>query len=237
MHALADLHIVVTGGTGALGVAVVGQLLAAGAIAHVPALTAADAAHFAHRQHERVRLVESLDLSDEQTAVSFYASFTREQPLWASLHIAGGFDMGPIEQTSRAAWMHMIDMNATSCFLCCREAVRAMKRAGRGGRIVNIAARPALRPEQGARMVPYTASKSAVAALTAALAAEVAADGILVNAVAPSIIDTPANRAAMPDADHARWPRPEQIAAAILWLASPDNTLTSGTVVPVYGRA
>jgi NAD(P)-dependent dehydrogenase (short-subunit alcohol dehydrogenase family) len=68
------------------------------------------------------------------------------------------------------------------------------------------------------------------------LAAELVEDGILVNAVVPSIIDTPANRRAMPDADHARWPRPEEVARAIAFLASPDNRLTSGALVPVYGR-
>ena len=86
-------------------------------------------------------------------------------------------------------------------------------------------------------MAPYTAAKAAVAALTQALAEEVAADGILVNAVAPSIIDTAANRAAMPKADHARWPKVEEIAATILFLASPDNRVTRGAVVPVYGRS
>jgi NAD(P)-dependent dehydrogenase (short-subunit alcohol dehydrogenase family) len=80
-------------------------------------------------------------------------------------------------------------------------------------------------------------SKAAVAALTRALAVEVKGDGILVNAVLPSIIDTPANRAAMPKADPARWPKPAQIARAILWLASPENGLTSGALIPVYGLA
>jgi NAD(P)-dependent dehydrogenase (short-subunit alcohol dehydrogenase family) len=86
-------------------------------------------------------------------------------------------------------------------------------------------------------MAAYTASKAAVAALTAALAQEVVKAGILVNAVAPSIMDTPANRAAMPQADHAAWPKTEEVAATILFLASPDNKVTRGSVVPVYGRS
>jgi NAD(P)-dependent dehydrogenase (short-subunit alcohol dehydrogenase family) len=81
------------------------------------------------------------------------------------------------------------------------------------------------------------AAKAGVAAITQALADELAGDGILVNAVLPSIIDTPANRAAMPSADHAAWPKPAEIAETIGFLASPGNTLTSGALVPVYGRA
>jgi len=86
-------------------------------------------------------------------------------------------------------------------------------------------------------MVPYTASKAAVAALTQALAEEVAGRGILVNAVVPSIMDTPANRKAMPDADHARWPKVDEVAATIAFLVSPQNTVTRGGLVPVYGRS
>jgi NAD(P)-dependent dehydrogenase (short-subunit alcohol dehydrogenase family) len=122
-----------------------------------------------------------------------------------------------------------------SCFLCCRAAVTAM--AGAGGRIVNVAARPALEWRTGAGMVAYAASKAAVAAATVALAEEVAKHGILVNAVAPSIMDTPANRAAMPKADHAPWPKVAEVAATIVFLASPANKVTRGAVVPVYGKS
>ena len=108
---------------------------------------------------------------------------------------------------------------------------------GPGGRIVNVAARPALEWRSGANMAAYAASKAAVAALTAALAQEVAAKNVLVNAVAPSIIDTPANRRAMPDADHASWPKPEAIAEIICHLASPANQVARGAIVPVYGKA
>jgi NAD(P)-dependent dehydrogenase (short-subunit alcohol dehydrogenase family) len=86
-------------------------------------------------------------------------------------------------------------------------------------------------------MTAYVASKAGVAAMTQALAAELTRDRILVNAVLPSVIDTPANRAAMPDADHAAWPKPAELAEAIAFLASSENALTSGALVPVYGRA
>jgi NAD(P)-dependent dehydrogenase (short-subunit alcohol dehydrogenase family) len=110
-----------------------------------------------------------------------------------------------------------------------------MRKAGAGGRIVNVAARPVLQP--GPNLSAYLAAKAGVTALTQGLAAELLGEGILVNAVLPSLIDTPANRAAMPDADHASWPKPAQIAEAIAYLASPENALTSGALVPVYGRA
>ena len=86
-------------------------------------------------------------------------------------------------------------------------------------------------------MVAYTASKSTVAALTAALAQEVVEHGILVNAVVPSIMDTPSNRKAMPNADFSKWPRVEEVAATIAFLASPQNSSTRGALVPAYGRS
>jgi NAD(P)-dependent dehydrogenase (short-subunit alcohol dehydrogenase family) len=86
-------------------------------------------------------------------------------------------------------------------------------------------------------MTAYTASKAGVAALTAALAEEVAKDGILVNAVAPSIMDTPANRQALPKADYALWPKTDEVAATIAFLASPENLVTRGAIVPVYGKS
>ena len=100
-----------------------------------------------------------------------------------------------------------------------------------------VQARPAVEPRQGAGMTAYAASKAAVAALTEALAEEVAADGIWVNAVAPSIIDTPANRAATPDADFSRWPSVGDVATALVFLASPSNGSTRGSIVKVYGKA
>ncbi len=227
-----DRHVVVTGGTGALGCAVVGELLRAGAFCHVPYIIAAEAERFPDRGHARVRLVGLSDLADETAVAQLYGGVGR---LWASIHLAGGFAMGALAETGRDALLAQPEMNLVSCYLCCRAAVRAMQ--GAGGRIVNVAARPGLEPRLGAGMTAYAASKAAVAALTQALAQEVAGAGILVNAVAPSIIDTTANRKAMPGAEHALWPKVEEIAQTILFLASPGNLVTRGAVVPVYGKA
>ncbi len=221
--------VIVTGGTGALGRAVVGALLAAGARCRVPYIVDAEAATFPHQGN--VTLVPGCDLANEAGVAGLYDGIS---DLWASVHIAGGFAMGAVADTDKSALLHMLNMNFVSCYLCCRAALRGFGAAG--GRIVNVAARPGVEPRLGAGMAAYAASKAAVAAFTQALAAEVAARGILVNAIAPSIIDTPANRAAMPKADHAAWPKPEEIATTIGFLASPANQVTTGAVVPVPGR-
>jgi NAD(P)-dependent dehydrogenase (short-subunit alcohol dehydrogenase family) len=226
-----DRHIVVTGGAGALGTAVVSALIEAGAICHVPCFDEAEAKRFRLRDHKQVIVVIAGNLADETIVNRVYQGIA---PLWASIHIAGGFAGAPLRETAVAVIRRQIDMNLVSCMLCCRAAVIAMTG---GGRIVNVAARAALEWRTGAGMVAYTASKAAVAALTAALAEEVAKDGILVNAVAPSIMDTPANRQSMPKADYALWPKVEEVAATVAFLASPDNRVTRGAVVPVYGKS
>jgi len=229
----ANREVIVTGGTGALGTAVVRALLQAGAMVHVPYIHQGEADRFPLRQEARVRLVGPVELADQAAVDRLYDGVGT---LWASIHLAGGFAMAGIVETDLALAMQQLQTNYVTAFLCCRAAVRRM-RGAKAGRIVNVAARPALEPRTGAGMVAYAASKAAVAALTVALAEEVAKEGILVNAVAPSILDTPANRAGMPKADHDLWPKVEEVAATILMLASPANRVARGGVVPVYGRA
>lgn len=232
-------HIVVTGGTGALGSAVVRMLLGGGATCSVTSVTPEEVERTGFAAEPRVHIAMGTDLTDEGAVERFYAAASERGGgrLWASIHVAGGFSMAPTEHVTREQFITQMQMNALTCFLCCREAVKRMSAAGGGGRIVNVAARPALEPRQGAGMVPYTASKAAVAAITQALAEEVAGRGILVNAVVPSIMDTPANRAAMPGADHSKWAKLDDVARTTVFLASPENTVTRGGLVPVYGAS
>lgn len=226
---LNERNIVVTGGTGALGRAVVARLIAAGATCHVPSRRSE-----AQEAGPGLHVTPGIDLTDAADVARFYGAIP---DLWASIHLAGGFAMGPIDSAGADELRHMLELNVVTAWLCAHEAVAAMRRGGAGGRIVNVAARPALEPRRGARMAPYAASKAAVAALTAALAEEVKGDHILVNAIAPSTIDSEANRKAMPKADPAKWLAPASAAEAVLMLVSPAATEISGAVLPLYARA
>jgi NAD(P)-dependent dehydrogenase (short-subunit alcohol dehydrogenase family) len=235
----AGSHVVVTGGTGALGRAVIAALRSGNASCHVPNLIASELDGFPYASDSGVHISRGVDLADETAVQRFYQALP---PLWGSIHLAGGFAMSPIAETSAEDFIAQFRMNALSCFLCSRAAIAAFRgraapgpRGAKGGRIVNVSARPALEPRLGAGMVAYTASKSAVAALTQALAQETTDEEIWVNAVAPSILDTPANRAAMPDANYARWVSPADLAEVIAFLASPGNHVTRGAVIPIYG--
>lgn len=227
------LHVVVTGGTGALGHAVVAALIDAGATCHIPYRSESEAERFPLRDHAQSKLYPNSDLGDERSVDRL---FERVPALWASVHLAGGFAFGSHRDMTEATLRRQIESNLVTCALCCRGALRAIARTGKGGRIVNVAARAAIEWRTGANMATYAASKAAVAALTVALAEEVVKEGVLVNAVAPSIMDTPVNRRDMPNADFSAWPKVAEVASTILFLASPANTVTRGAIVPVYGK-
>mgnify|MGYP002624407434 FL=1 len=223
---LRDKSVLVTGGTGVLGTAVVSALLAEGGVCHVATRDAGT------NQSEGRLITHQVDLLDEASVSAMYEGI---DGLWASIHVAGGFAMAPIEKTSGAEMRKMFDLNTMTVFHCCKSAVTQMRKNGKtGGRIVNVAARPAVTPTPG--MIAYATSKAAATSITQSLAEELRAEGILVNAVLPSLMDSPANRAAMPDADHNVWPKAEEVARAILFLASPLNALTTGSLMPVYGK-
>jgi len=225
-------HVVVTGGSGALGGAVVANLIDGGAICHLADRRTPDKSRCPHRDHADVHMHYEVDVTDEASVGEFYAGLPE---LYASIHCAGAFAMAPLTETTLSDFRRMLDINLTSAFLCCREATRAIRDSGGEGRLVNIIARPAISPCGG--MTAYAVSKAAIASLTQCLSEELRGEGIFVNAVAPSIFDTPGNRAAMPDADHDSWAKPEALASTIHFLASPYNQVTSGALVPVYGRA
>lgn len=232
MTSFVGRHIVVTGGTGALGAAVVGRLLRDGATVHVPEFADSLPDGYPHAEHERFHWAPNVDLTVEAVARSFYDACP---PLWGSVQVAGGFAMAALVDTDGAEFRRMHEINTVSCFLACREAVRRIRATGLGGRLVNVAARPGLVATAG--MLAYAVSKAGVVALTRGLAEELRGDGILVNAVVPSIMNTPDNRAAMPDADHSQWPSVDEVAGTIAYLVSTDNSLSSGALIPVYGQA
>lgn len=232
LNDFAARHVVITGGTGQLGTSVTNAFLARGATVHIPAFNQREVDNFALATHERIHLSANINLTDEQSVIKFYASLP---PLWASVHIAGGFAMSALGETSKDDFMHQMNMNALTTFLCCREAATKMNQGE--GRIVNIAARPALEPRTGAGMVAYTAAKAAVSAMTQAIGEELKTKGILVNAVVPSILDTPTNRKDMPNANFADWPTVEEVSETIIFLASPQNRVTRSSLVTVYGRS
>jgi NAD(P)-dependent dehydrogenase (short-subunit alcohol dehydrogenase family) len=232
MRTLKDSHVVITGGTGALGSAVARALIEAGAHCHVPAIeTSVPADLF---PAGKVSVTTRVDLSDEAAVEGFYAGLP---PLHGVVNIAGGFAWAPIADSPLRVLQQQLSMNLVSCVLSCRSAVANFRKGGQGGHIVNISARPALNPRQGAGMTAYTASKAAVAAFTVALAEELKGDNISVIALAPSTIDTPTNRKDMPKADHASWVTPASIAALIVAQLSLAGPVNSGALIPVYGKA
>ena len=236
MAGLAGQHVVITGGAGALGATVVQAFIQEGAYCHVPVRGAhAASGSDATMNGGGVRYVAGVDLTNESAVTAFYAGLPND--LWASVHLAGGFAMGGITETSLGDLRSQIDVNVITTFLCCREAVRRfrLRPRGGGGRIVNVASRAALQP--GGHRAAYSLSKAAVVSLTTSLAEELKRENILVNAVAPGVIDTAMNRAAMPEVEAAGMVTPAMIAAVIVWLASPANTIASGAVIPVCGNS
>ncbi len=233
-HDFTAKNIVITGSTGGLGREVVAAFLQQGAICHLPVYEPTIPSDIPWANHQRAQATTNIDLTNEQAVSKYFAGLP---PLWASIHLAGGFAMQPIHETTVENLNYMWKLNTVTCFLCCREASKKMatKTTTSGGRIVNVAARPVLQATGG--MIAYTSSKAAVANITQSLATELLEANIWVNAVVPSIIDTPVNRDAMPKANFDTWPKPHQIAHTIAFLASESNHYTTGSLVPVYGRA
>jgi NAD(P)-dependent dehydrogenase (short-subunit alcohol dehydrogenase family) len=153
----------------------------------------------------------------------------------ALVNLVGGFEAaGRVHETPIEDFERQFRLNLRATYLMCHAALPRMLDQG-GGSIVCVSTRAVLRPFAGA--AGYIASKAAVLAFVDALAVEYTKDGVRTNAILPSVIDTPANRAGQPDADHSRWVKPVEIARVIRFLCSDDSAPTSGAHIPVYGRA
>ena len=222
--------VTVTGGTGGLGQAVVAAFLDGGDRVTVPWVVEAEAQRLRERfatplGDGRLALVEA-DIAEEAGAAAMVAQATEFAVV---VNGAGGFAGGAHHETELETWDRLYRTNVRTAAAVCRAALPGLLARGRGA-IINVAASAALDPPAG--LGAYVASKAAVVAFTRSLARETP-PGIRVNAVLPTTIDTPANREAMPDADFARWTRPEQIADAIVWLASDAASAVRGALVPV----
>ncbi|HEX4805242.1 MAG TPA: SDR family oxidoreductase [Conexibacter sp.] len=229
-----DRSALVTGGTGGLGAAVVRRLLDEGWRVVVPWV--------AERELERVERRDGLELVQadlfEPEAVAtavLQAAGRADAPLRAVVNLVGGFAAGGrVAETPVEQFEAQLRLNLRPTYLVTQAALPHLVAAG-GGSIVCVGTRAALQPFPGA--AGYVTAKAGVIAFAQAVAVEYRADGVRCNALLPSVIDTPANRAAMPDADFTRWVEPAQLAATIAFLCSDEAAATSGAAIPVYGRA
>jgi NAD(P)-dependent dehydrogenase (short-subunit alcohol dehydrogenase family) len=231
---MAERHVLVTGGTGGLGGAVTRAFLGAGAHVVVPVFRAeeGEALVASLEPHARSRLVlNAADLRDEPSVIALIEAMPE---LHAVVHLVGGFAMGPIEACTVETAQEQLELNVMAAFLVIKHAVARMRREGHG-RIVTIGSRSGVEP--AAQQAIYSASKAALVALTKAVAAETRGTDITANCVLPSVIDTPANRAAMGDANAATWVKPESLAEVVVFLASEAARDVRGAAVPVYGSA
>jgi NAD(P)-dependent dehydrogenase (short-subunit alcohol dehydrogenase family) len=225
--------VLVGGGTGALGGAMLRELLDAG-----HAVTATwlvdkerERAEAEFGDHERLTLVQA-DLMEVEGAEAAVAA---TPDIGAVVNLVGGFAMGPLaHEIHPDEFERMLRLNLRPG-ICLVNAAFPRLLEGGGGAYVGVSARPAVKPFAGA--AAYVTAKAAVLAFIQALDADYAKQGIRANAILPSVIDTPANRAAEPDADHSRWVQPADIARVIRFLVSDDANVTSGAAIPVYGRA
>jgi NAD(P)-dependent dehydrogenase (short-subunit alcohol dehydrogenase family) len=222
----------ITGASGALGSAVAKAVVAQGCrvalIDHIH-----DTPH-GLIDGDDVLILGGVDLTDAESAkAAIEAAAARFGGLDAVLNIAGGFAWETVEAGDAETWRKLFRLNLETAANVCRAAIPHLKRS-KAGRIVNVGANGAVKAAHG--MGAYAASKAGVHRLTEALAEELKGSGVTVNAVLPSIIDTPANRADLPKADFATWVTPEELTAVMLFLASEKASAVTGALIPVMGR-
>ncbi|MEV4388455.1 SDR family NAD(P)-dependent oxidoreductase [Micromonospora sp. NPDC049580] len=230
---MAERSVVVTGGTGGLGGAVVASFVDAGWRVVVPQRAARPGSEPA--ADGLVRVVA--DLTDPAGAARVVEAAVGDPaaPLRAVVNLVGGYASGGlVHETPVEEFERMLTVNLRPTYLVTQAALPHLVAAG-GGAVVCVSARAALTPFAGA--AGYVTAKAAVLAFANAVAVEYRSRNVRCNTVLPSVIDTPANRAAQPDADHSRWVTPAEIAPVIRFLAATDSAPTTGASVPVYGRA
>ncbi len=226
--------VLVTGGTGALGSAVLAELVESGARVVSTWLVEREREAVTEAFGDRVGLVEA-DLSSDEGAAAAVDAAAADGPLRGIVNLVGGFAAGErLHEEPVATLEKMIALNLMTAVRVSRAGIPKLLDAG-GGAIVCVGTKTALEPFSGG--AAYSVSKAAVLALVKALDVEYRGDGIRVNAVMPSVIDTPANRESMPDADPEEWVPPEQIGRVIRFLCSEDSAPISGAWVPVYGKS
>ena len=227
---MTDPTVLVTGGTGGLGAAVTQAFLDDGWRVVVPWIAERELERV--QAHDRLELVRA-DLFDPDAVAG--AVRAAGPSLRAAVNLVGGFAIHDrVHETPIETFEEQLRLNLRPTYLVCAAVLPTLLAAG-GGAIVCVSSRAARQPFPGA--AGYVVSKAAVLALVDALHAEYRKDRIRVNAVLPSVIDTPANRSSMPDADFDTWVAPEEIAGVIRFLCSDDASVTSGAHLPVYGRA
>jgi len=222
----------ITGAAGVLGAAV--ARAAADQGARLALIDYAKAPPPGPAEGPDVLFLGGVDLTDAVAAgAAIDAVAERFGGLDVLLNIAGGFSWNTLETSLAEGWHRLFLINVQTAANASRAATPYLRKS-RAGRIVNVGAKAALKASMG--MGPYAASKAGVHSLTESLAEELKADGITVNAVLPSILDTPTNRADMPKADFSAWVRPEELAAVMLFLAGEEASAVTGALIPVTGR-
>jgi len=227
-----DRQVLITGGSGGLGIAVTKLFLERGARVTVPVFNQEQLDRLMSALGDQARQVE-MPLADLRHEGDVRHVIESMEELHVAVHLVGGFAMGPTDEFELEAFRTQIDLNLTTAFLVIKHALRSMK-AGGYGRIVTVGSRSAVEPT--AQQAAYSAAKAGVIAMTRAVAEETRELDITANCVLPSIIDTPANREAMGDAKAHEWVAPERLAEAIVYLGSEKAADLRGTTLPVYGR-